>query len=236
MGDLTDERPKCLVEIKGQPLLDWQLAALRGAGVTEIGVVTGYRRELLASRGLVEFHNPRWRETQMVTSLECASDWLEAGPCIVSYSDIFYSAEAVSSLLTAAASIAITYDPNWLDLWRSRFDDPLSDAETFRLSPDGCLAEIGQRPSSLDEVEGQYMGLLHFTQSGWAEICRVRSSMPPLERDRLHMTGTLQRVLEGGRVRVQAIPYRGTWGEVDSASDLAAAQDNTRITPASVEG
>ncbi|MFZ9450262.1 MAG: NTP transferase domain-containing protein, partial [Alphaproteobacteria bacterium] len=51
MRQLTDERPKCLVPLRGRPLLEWQLEALRGAGIREIGIVTGYRREMLASRG-----------------------------------------------------------------------------------------------------------------------------------------------------------------------------------------
>ncbi len=59
MKTLTDERPKCLVELDGRPLLDYQINALSDAGIDEIAIVTGYRRELLAPRFNVEFHNPR---------------------------------------------------------------------------------------------------------------------------------------------------------------------------------
>ena len=54
----------------------------------------------------------------------------------------------------------MTYDPNWLGLWIQRFGDPLLDAETFRLTPEHTLAEIGNKPKSVEEVQGQYMGLL----------------------------------------------------------------------------
>ena len=40
MKNLTADRPKCLVELRGKALLDWQLEALRAAGVTEIAIVT----------------------------------------------------------------------------------------------------------------------------------------------------------------------------------------------------
>ena len=89
MKHLTDTQPKCLVELNGKSLLDWQLKALRDAGITEIAIVTGYRRQLLVNRGLIEFYNPRWAETNMVSSLACADEWLTTEPCIVSYSDIF---------------------------------------------------------------------------------------------------------------------------------------------------
>ncbi len=222
MKDLIDERPKCLVELRGKPVLERQLEALREAGISEIAIVTGYKREQLTNRGLTEFHNSRWADTQMVSSLACAQEWLQSEPCIVSYSDIFYDAKAVVSLMECSGNIAVTYDPNWLKLWEKRFGDPLLDAETFRLNTDQTLAEIGNKPKSVNEVQGQYMGLLRYTPEGWAEVLRIRAQIMPIECDRMHMTGTLQRVIEAGVVPVYAVPYEAEWGEVDSADDLAA--------------
>ena len=224
MKSLTDERPKCLVELRGKPLLEWQLESLRAAGISDIAVVTGYKRELLAERGLSEFHNPRWAETNMVSSLACAESWLQGEPCIVSYSDIFYSPVAVQSLINSDATLAVTYDPNWLQLWTERFGDPLLDAETFRLTAAHTLAEIGNKPQSVDDVQGQYMGLLRFTPEGWAEVVRLRAELSPQQRDSMHMTNTLQRVIDAGRVQIEAVAYTGEWGEVDSSEDLSVYQ------------
>lgn len=221
MRELTNERPKCLVELKGKSLLDWQLEALREAGIKKIAIVTGYKREMLAYRGLVEFHNTRWAETQMVSSLACAADWLKTGPCIVSYSDIFYAPPAVELLMNSTASLAVTYDPNWLQLWTRRFGDPLLDAETFRLTPESTLAEIGSKPKTVDEMQGQYMGLLRFTPEGWEEVVRTRSTLSAAECDRMHMTGALQRIINAGEITIAAISYTGDWGEIDSAADLS---------------
>jgi choline kinase len=220
MKSLTDERPKCLVELRGKSLLAWQLAALRGAGISEIAIVTGYKRELLADQGLTEFHNSRWAETNMVSSLACADSWLQTEPCIVSYSDIFYSPSAVLSLMTCDASLAVTYDPNWLELWTRRFGDPLLDAETFRLTPDNTLAEIGSTAKSVNDIQGQYMGLLRFTPESWAEIVRLRAGLAPQQRDKVHMTNTLQQVIDARQIPIHALPYVGEWGEVDSSEDL----------------
>jgi choline kinase len=224
MKKLTDERPKCLVELRGKALLDWQLDALRGAGISDIAIVTGYKRELLTDRGLVEFYNPRWMATNMVSSLACATSWLTAGPCVVSYSDIFYDAAAITALIGCEASLAVTFDSNWRALWEKRFGNPLLDAETFRLRPDGTLAEIGNKPETVEEIQGQYMGLLRFAPAGWNEVVRIRAGLSSEERDRMHMTGTLQKVIEAGRIPVAAVPYAGEWGEVDSPDDLVSYQ------------
>ena len=47
----TENRPKCLMELGGMTLMERQLRALRGAGITDIVVVTGYRAEMLAPPG-----------------------------------------------------------------------------------------------------------------------------------------------------------------------------------------
>ena len=47
MNFLTEDKPKCLVMLKGRTLLDWQLKAIREAGIEKIAIVTGYKRELL---------------------------------------------------------------------------------------------------------------------------------------------------------------------------------------------
>lgn len=222
MKSLTDERPKCLLEVRGKALIDWQLEALRNAGLREIAIVTGYKRELLNGRGLVEFYNPRWSDTNMVSSLSYADDWLSNDDCIVSYSDIFYDSSAVTSLILSDSKLTITYDPEWLILWKKRFDDPLSDAETFQLNRQGFVLEIGNKPKTLDEIQGQYMGLLKFTPDSWKEIEQIRSKLSKEVSDRMHMTATLQKVIKAKRIPVFAVPYSGKWGEIDNADDLAA--------------
>jgi choline kinase len=220
MEGLTKEIPKCLVTFKDKPLIEWQLDALRTAGIEDIGVITGYKAESLRSYHLTEFHNARWAETNMVSSLEHASQWLTSSPCIVSYSDIVYEASAISSLVECDAAMAITYDPNWLQLWEKRFGDPLLDAETFILNDDGSLAEIGNKPETVDEVMGQYMGLLKFDPSGWAEITRIRESLTDQIRDKDHMTGTLNRIINENQVPIFAIKYEQKWYDFDSQTDL----------------
>ncbi len=218
MKHLTDDKPKCLNELHGKPLLQYQLDALRGAGISEIGIVSGYQREKLQSFGLYEFFNERWAQTNMVSSLECAASWLGSDTVIVSYSDIFYDVSAITALLNCQAQLAVAYDPQWLSQWQGRFADPLSDAETFRIDANQRLLEIGNKPHAISEVQGQYMGLLKFTPQAWKQVCLLRASLTAEQQDRMHMTGTLQLLLSD--FTVTAVPYSGQWGEIDSETDM----------------
>ena len=130
MGEVGDVRPKCLVELNGRPLIERQIAALRGGGADGIGVVRGYRADMIDFPGITYFDNARWAETNMVMSLATAVLWLAAGPVIVSYADIFYRRELIRDLAATPGDLVIAYDRLWRDLWSRRFADPLMDAET----------------------------------------------------------------------------------------------------------
>ena len=235
MGRLTDDGPKCLVKLAGHALFDWQISSIRAAGVEQLGAVTGWQGHRLANHGVDLIENPRWAGTNMVASLGCASVWLEAEPCIVSYSDIFYHPEAVRSLIACPGDIAIAYDPNWLDLWKRRFADVLSDAESFRLDADGRVIEIGGRVATIEQIGGQYMGLLKITPRGWTTIRQSLAALDGGTRDRLDMTSLLSRLIKAGE-GIYAAAIRSSWGEVDSATDLALYErmiaEGTIVLPA----
>lgn len=44
---LTNTRPKCLVEVAGRPILDWQLASLEQAGVERVAIIGHYLFEAI---------------------------------------------------------------------------------------------------------------------------------------------------------------------------------------------
>lgn len=223
LGGLTTEQPKCLVPVQGHPLLEWQQHALRSSGITSVAVVRGYLADQLTRPGLVAFDNPRWSATNMVRSLQCAAPWLRQHPCLVSYSDIVYLEPTVTALAACPADIALTFDVNWRSQWEARFGDPLVDAETFAVDDAGRVVDIGRKPTRLDEINGQYMGLLKFTPAGWAVIESFLDSLAPAEADRLDMTGLLSRLVARG-VAIQGVPISDPWFEVDSQSDLEVCE------------
>ena len=47
MKSLTKNTPKCLLKIKGRPLIEWQINALKGSQIDQIAVTTGYLKEQL---------------------------------------------------------------------------------------------------------------------------------------------------------------------------------------------
>ncbi len=226
LGGYTADRPKCLVDLDGRTLLERQVAALRAAGADEVGVVTGWCADAVRDTGLPTFHNPRWADSTMVESLAAAHNWLATASVLVSYGDIVYGATTALRLAESTAELAIAYDPHWESLWRSRFERPLDDAETFRLDDSGFVTDIGGRPRSTAEIEGQYLGLLRVTPPAWSVVRELRARD---ERVRaLDMTGLLRHLVRTGLLRVHAVPADGPWCEFDHPSDLDVGRDIVR--------
>ena len=156
----------------------------------------------------------------MVHSLSMAAEWLKNDICLVTYGDLFFEAEPIKELIQIEDDFVVCYDPYWLNHWRKRFVDPLSDAETFKISKEGELVEIGKKAKTEKQIEGQYMGIVKISPDGWTEMLRTINSLSLEERLALDMTTCIQLMIERNRLKISTFAYNGDWGEIDSQSDL----------------
>lgn len=234
---LTEDRPKCLVEVAGKPLIDWQIEAASRVGIRQITVVSGYRAERLESRGHQQRHNPDYATTNMVETLWCAKPDFQ-DDVIVSYGDILYEDSVLQRVIESTAALAVVVDLGWRPYWEARFPDPLGDAESLRLDREGRIVEIGQKAATLEEIQGQYIGLMKFRPRGLEGLERVYlklradGTMGPGGRPfrKMYMTDLLQAMIDAGH-DVQAVPIHRKWIEIDSLSDYQLANRHVRPEP-----
>ena len=73
LNNITDEKPKCLVNILGKPILEWQIEALNRSDVEDITVICGYRKDQI-SGNFITLENPRWNRTNMVSTLRSETE------------------------------------------------------------------------------------------------------------------------------------------------------------------
>jgi choline kinase len=229
----TLDRPKCLVEVDGYSLLDRQLAVLASEAINPIILIGGYRAEMLKRPGIESRINPRYAETNMVWTLFCAEDDLE-GDVLLCYGDIVYSREILQALLKSKADIAVAIDLDWESYWRARNENPLDDAETLKLAADGRILEIGQKPKSLAEIEGQYMGLMKFSAKGVQLLkktfheAKSAGALRGKPVEKAYMTDLLQAMIDL-QYSLEAVPVHGGWVEVDTVEDLLSPVTKSRL-------
>ena len=220
MNHATADIPKCMMKLSGKTLIDYGMESLLSAGFSpcDIGIVTGYKSEKIQIPGVKYFHNPDWETTNMFFSLTMARQWLLSEKCIVCYADIVYHPSAVTKLIEDDNDFAITYYTDFLQLWNKRFENPLDDLETLKLIG-GRLAEIGGKPDSVSEIDGQYMGLLSFTPRGWAVVEQAVKLPMNKSVEKLDMTSLLQHLINQGH-GISAIPTDKLWLECDNLEDI----------------
>jgi len=224
---LTADRPKGMVTFQGETLLGAQLSVLRAWGIEDITLVGGYRAEALSAFGLPVICNERFETTNMVASLMCARDLIDGrDDLVISYADIVYEPRVLQAVLDGDGDLVVAADRNWLDLWQARLDDPLADAETFRVRKDGTLAELGRKPGSIAEVEGQYIGLIGLPARRQQDLRAVYDALDPsaLYEGRpipsMFMTALIQHLIDIGWA-VRPAWISSGWLEIDTMDDFA---------------
>lgn len=221
---ITATIPKCLVPLKGKTILEWQIEAARSLGINDIVVITGFRSEAIQIPGITKVHNPQYENSNMVYSLFCAEPVMKS-EFVISYGDIVYSPEILSKLITSEAPISVVVDDEWKQYWNERFDDPLEDAESLKIT-NGSIYSIGQKPNEINEIESQYIGLTCIKHSGkeqFLDTYKNFNERNPISARHLYMTDLLQ-MLADQLVKLTPVHINRGWVEIDSLSDLSIAE------------
>jgi len=212
------KNPKSFLKIGKNTIIEKLIQNFFFLGISKIALVTGYKKYKFTKFKLKTFYNPKWKNTNMVYSLNKASSWLSKYNCIVSYGDIFYEKKAIENLIKDKNPLTISYDPFWKKLWDKRFSNPLSDAETFKITKNKKITEIGKKTSKIKDIQGQYMGLIKFEPKGWHNFKKCLKKDFNNNFDNLYLTDAFQKLIEK-KFSIKASKYDGKWAEVDSQKD-----------------
>ena len=100
---ITLTRPKCLLEVSGQPLIDYQMKALQKVGVKKVTVVIGYLSEMIINHLNKKFskmeinyvNNPHFFETNTSYSLYLCKEELCKTDFLLMNADVLYPLELI---------------------------------------------------------------------------------------------------------------------------------------------
>ncbi|MFN8390036.1 MAG: phosphocholine cytidylyltransferase family protein [Bdellovibrionota bacterium] len=222
---LTDDRPKCMVEYQGKPLLRHLLETIRCCGLRDITVVDGYQATVIDAPDCKRYSNTRFDSTNMVESLFSAESELSGDDVIVSYTDIIYLPRVLKAIINAKDEFSVVIDTKWRQLWKQRMEDPLQDAETLKLDSAGYIIELGKKPQTYDDIQGQYIGLFKIRADALETVCDFYHALDRTQSydgkdfENMYMTTFIQLIIDK-LMPVRAVKIDGGWLEVDAPSDL----------------
>ncbi|MGG7147234.1 NTP transferase domain-containing protein [Clostridium butyricum] len=236
LAPLTNTKPKCLVELKGIPLIEWQISVAKNIGIKDIIVLRGYKGEqleYLKDLGITLIDNFEYKSTNMVETLFKATDYLN-DEVIISYGDIVYEEDVLKKVLESESNISVVVDHGWKEYWKLRVEDIFSDAESLILDDLGRIKNIGQKVKDIQYIQGQYIGLTKFKkeglnvlkqiydeekkafENGKNYICKIRNLK------NIYMTDVIQGLINEGN-EVKEVSINRGWVEIDNIHDLEVA-------------
>ena len=231
---LTDDKPKCMVELFGKSILEWQIEKFQKFGINDITIITGYKSESINHPKFNLLKNPKFDSTNMVETLFCAREKL-LDSTIVSYGDILFEDNVLKKIIDSDDDFSIIVDKNWLEYWKIRNENPLNDAESLKINSKGYLTSIGQKTESIKEIEGQYIGLMKFQNNGIVQLKSFYdkskklslSGINPLNKklkfQNSFMTDLLHSmILEG--FNLKSVNIQNGWLEIDTITDFELYQ------------
>ena len=242
---LIEDKPKCLLDIKGKTILERAVGALNEANIKEIAVVRGYKKEAIALPNIRYYDNDRYEETGELFSIFCAEGEMK-GRTIVLYGDIMFDSPILEKLLKSPADVALVVDLAWRnEFQRGGLTSHLNpDLVTFAEAPANSshprfvmgdeehrIVKIGQH-LPLDHAHGEFIGMAMFSEIGTQALkdCYHRSQ----ERykssgfheassvSKASFTDLIQELIDQGQ-RVDAVPIFKGWMEVDSFEEYQKA-------------
>lgn len=240
---LIEDRPKAMLEIKGQTILERQIHALNDCGVKDVVVVRGYRKEQINLPNVRYYDNDRFAETGELVSLFLAEAEM-SGRFLFLYSDIIFDPAILEKLLKSQADISIVVDRAWGDHTHTQEEirakkpdlvithQPPQTGYRFLPAAEGtALVRIGQHLSP-DEADGEFVGLAMFSEEG-ARLLRTvyhqthqrahtRSFHEADSLEKAAFTDLLQEIVDRGGTVACVDIYKG-WLEIDTFEDYRRA-------------
>lgn len=233
LSPITDSQPKCLTPFKTKPIIDYTINGLKSINIKEFIIISGYKSQVLENHiksqniSFKIFTNENYNSTNMVYSLFKAREEFD-DDLIICYSDIIFTPYVLKRIIECKSNFATIIDTDWLSLWNIRMENPLDDVETLKLDINDNIIEIGLKPKSLNEVEGQFIGLTKVSKSFLPTFIKKYDELETSKAQNIHFTGFLQHLLEE-KIEIKAVKIHGEWIEIDSIQDLKNYNNSTTI-------
>ncbi len=236
LGPLTADRPKCMIDVRGRPLLAQLLDTLRQGGVRDLAVVRGYAKAAISADtvpadGLVLLDNDDYATTGEVASLLRAEGRLR-GETVIVYGDVLFRRYILDALMGVDADIVIAVDALRQRAQAARGAHSAHPRDLVRADKPFSTSYLDDAPATLQEIggvapglsTGEWIGLLRLSPRG-AEL--VRAELDAMRVDgsaaQADMPALLARLSARHPVAIHYIT--GHWLDVDTVTDLADARN-----------
>lgn len=217
---ITDEIPKCMVAVNGQPIINKQISNLLENGFLEedIIVVGGYKAEVLEEYLNTHFpnvkliKNERYAETNNMYSLYLALKEIGDMPFLLMNADVFYASMIISGLLSNEDDNAIAVDKSGY----------IEESMKVCVSEDNVITHISKAITE-DEYYAVSIDVYKISKEGKRILMDMVRDFIEIRKDENSWTEVaLDQIFKSCVFKPYTID--GKWVEIDNHEDLKLAE------------
>jgi len=237
LGNIYQDKPKCLIDIEDNTLLEIQINNLYACGVSDISIVRGFKAEMISIPGIRYYENKDYQNTNILHSLFCAEDDLNDDVVII-YSDIIFEEQTLQRLIESKHDIAVGTMVNWEEAIKQRDQIALEELEMIYFDSENRVKKTGKQLMEPYEAKGQFMGMLKCSKRGAEILKRNYHRLKECESliqfgqtnsvKKAWITDLLQEMTELG-VPLHCVMAERGWMEIDTIEDYDRAQNDTQF-------
>ena len=229
---LTNDKPKCMVKLFDEALVERQIKIFHSCNINDITVVTGYRSEVIDIPNVNYVKNTNYETTGMNESLFYALK-PSYSPILVTYGDIVFEQKIVQQMLEITDGVRLAVNLNWKECYQNRTMHPLSEAENV-LIENGRILQIRKNISEAlkNQQIGEFLGIMMLSSDQIKILLERYSDLKKNHTGTFHgssslsnayITDMIQDMIDYG-VNVNPVFTEGKWFEIDTPEDLKNAE------------
>jgi NDP-sugar pyrophosphorylase family protein len=217
MRNLTDDKPKPMIEVQGKPILRHITEGLRDAGVTRFLIVTGYRAELIEDYfgdGSVLGEGISVEYVRQVVQdgtgrvVELAKDFSAGEPFVLSYGDILVDPQVYKDLLEPRAATGVL---------TIKLNEDVSKGGAVFIDDERFVTDLKEKPAPGEATSPWYnAGLYLFPGNVFTYTGRLEKS----PRGEYELTSAISDMAQSGE-KIYALEILGNWADVRDPEVLA---------------
>lgn len=236
MRELTNALPKPMLKVQDKPILEHILDGLKGAGIREVFMVTGFQAETIENHfgsgerlGLRIEYGRQVVQDGTGKAPELARSFVGSDVFLLTYGDILVLPETYAQMIerfkegSFAGVITVTGSEDVSKGGLNFFDDEF------------CLTRLVEKPTAAELAHMQKEGLLRAGQTVWYNagiyifrpvIFEFTEKLEKSPRGEYELTDAVNRMAAAGH-KIAGMQIAGRWVDVRDPEVLAALEEHS---------
>lgn len=221
LGNLTEDKPKCFLEIKGSKLIEYNIGLLHANGIEDIVIVTGYMHEKIEQlfgncKGIRFVYNPFYEFMNVLGSFFMAQNSLkDYEDTVYLHADTLCAPKMFKKMLDSEGDMVLPVDFKQCD------------EEAMKVkTKDGKLTAISKQ-IPCEEGEGEFIGIAKISGNILPAVKKAAVKLMEQKVFQAYFEGAIEELIKEEKWCLQTMAMgEYFWGEIDFLEDYRQVERN----------